>query len=159
MKPINVFFCLLLFFAAACNASKSGNGQSNAAPEMANKTEAFSIVGKWESTSGQTIGNIEFKENGEVVLESQPTGAGHMHAKDAEDFHITYTFDDKREPAWLDLVFPKEIITKGGEFSIKGIVEFIDKDNIKMQAGDIRNPERPADFTPEDKTIYLRRIK
>ncbi|HSH67396.1 MAG TPA: hypothetical protein VLB84_16750, partial [Bacteroidia bacterium] len=55
---------------------------------------------------------------------------------------LNYVFDQSKSPFWIDLILRNKKDSKM-TLTLKGILEVIDKDNIKINIGGI---DRPTDF-------------
>ena len=68
---------------------------------------------------------------------------------------LTYVFDQTKSPIWIDLIM-KNKKDERMTLVIKGIVEIVDQDNIKMNMG---GDERPSDFFGKKVAAFQRTSK
>jgi hypothetical protein len=120
-----------------------------------NKTE-FSIVGKWEWDAYSSSGSFIFKENGEVVIESEGEvlGGNEFIRKDRE-FNLEYKVDYEKTPMTLDLIFTN-LKTKN-QLIKPGIMDIVDNNIIIIAIGS--KGIRPKEISEFDDRIVLERIK
>ena len=120
-----------------------------------NKTE-FSIVGKWEWDAYSSSGSFIFRENGEVVIESEGEvlGGNEFIRKDRE-FNLEYKVDYEKTPITLDLIFTN-LKTKN-QLIKPGIMDIVDNNIIIIAIGS--KGIRPKEISEFDDIIVLERIK
>ena len=120
-----------------------------------NKTE-FSIVGKWEWDAYSSSGSFIFRENGEVIIESEGEvlGGNEFIRKDRE-FNLEYKVDYEKTPMTLDLIFT-DLKTKN-QLIKPGIMDIVDNNIIIIAIGS--KGIRPKEISEFDDRIVLERIK
>jgi hypothetical protein len=120
-----------------------------------NKTE-FSIVGKWEWDAYSSSGSFIFRENGEVVIESEGEvlGGNEFVRKDRE-INLEYKVNYDKTPMTLDLIFT-DLKTKN-QLIKPGIMDIIDNNIIIIAIGS--KGIRPTEISKFDDRIVLERIK
>lgn len=111
----------------------------------------FSIIGKWQTIDEKgNLMSFTFKEDGHYEM-TTPEGT----QKTDKKAELSYTFDQSKSPIWIDLVMRN----KNDErmtLTIKGIIEIVDNDNIKMNMG---GDERPTDFFGRKVAAFQRASK
>ena len=93
------------------------------------------LVGKWEVTSKDKQGEqFEFKNDktAYMIKEGVPSPT------------FTYEFDTNKTPNWVDLTVEEEDFS----MKMKGLIEFIDEDTVKLELFPEDGSERPSQFTP-----------
>jgi uncharacterized protein (TIGR03067 family) len=111
----------------------------------------FSIIGKWSTLDEKgNIMSFTFKEDGHYEM-STPEGT----QKTDKKAELTYVFDQTKSPIWIDLIM-KNKKDERMTLVIKGIVEIVDQDNIKMNMG---GDERPSDFFGKKVAAFQRTSK
>lgn len=119
-------FLIKLFLVAFCCVS------------FQSQNPPFSIVGKWQTIDEKgNLMSFEFKKDGHYEM---TTSEGTQ--KTDKKAELTYVFDQSKSPFWIDLILRNKKDSRM-TLTLKGILEVIDKDNIKINIGGI---DRPTDF-------------
>jgi hypothetical protein len=106
-----------------------------------------SLVGVWSNRAPQNAVTFVFREDGSGSL-----------SIGASQLPYQYRFDERHEPAWLDL----EARPEGRAVTIRAIVEFARGGKLMIRMPHTRSPgDRPTEFIPNDveNTILLTRVE
>ena len=116
-----------------------------------NENTKFSIIGKWVTQDDKgNLMSFTFKEDGHYEMNT-PEGT----QKTDKKADLSYVFDQSKSPMWIDLIM-KNKKDERMTLTLKGIVEIVDNDNIKMNMG---GDERPSDFFGKKVAAFQRASK
>lgn len=116
----------------------------------------FTIVGKWKGEDKGDIGHLILEKEGYATFTSNGEKMGGkefiMKGKKAQ---MTYVLNKETQPMEIDFVIT--LLESGDTESLFGIIQFENKDKIRLGIG-FGGTERPKAFDDKN-SIYFERVK
>jgi hypothetical protein len=127
---------------------------------VVNTLQAQDLVGTWQGDDGAQIGAIIFDADGYCTfMVGGQTMGGKEFEIDGNKGSMSYAIDYKMDPIAVTITITRfeSKTVDGDSTNIYGLLQFIDKDNIRLALG---NPEeKVTEFTPLNSIQLVRKIE